>query len=77
MTSGAATDAALLSDADLAVRWGVSTRTIKAWRKDGKTPASMPIGKRGGFGQGVRYRLDDVIAFEDAKKESTNGTSQT
>lgn len=65
-----AAEAALLTDAGLAKRWAVSTRTIKRWRAEGKTPASLPIGHNGGFGQGVRYRLDDVIAFEDAKKKS-------
>lgn len=66
-----AAKADLLTDAALAERWGVSTRTIKRWRADGKTPPSLPIGHKGGKGQGVRYRLDDVIAFEDALKEST------
>ena len=65
-----AAEAALLTDAGLAKRWSVSARTIKRWRAAGKTPTSLPIGHNGGFGQGVRYRLDDVIAFEDEKKKS-------
>lgn len=65
-----AVESALLTDADLARRWGVTPRTIKRWRAAGKTPASLPIGQKGGFGQGVRYRLDDVIAFEDELKKS-------
>lgn len=64
-----AAKADLLTEPALAKRWGVSTRTIKRWRAEGKTPPSLPIGHKGGKGQGVRYRLDDVIAFEDAKKQ--------
>ena len=60
--------AALLTDADLAERWGVSPRTIKKWRAAGKTPTHIAIGHKGGFGQGVRYALEDVLAFEQAKK---------
>lgn len=79
MDQGAAS-AALLTDAQLAKRWGLSARTIKRWRAEnkGKTPPCLPIGHRGGLGQGVRYRLDDVIAFEDARKVSgdSNGTDQ-
>ncbi len=63
-----AAKADLLTEPDLARRWGVTTRTIKRWRAAGKTPPSLPIGHKGGMGQGVRYRLDDVIAFEDAMK---------
>lgn len=69
MDTKEAAQAALLTDKDLAKRWGVSVRTIGRWRADGKTPPSVAIGHRGGFGQGVRYRLDDVIAFEDARKQ--------
>lgn len=62
--------ATLLTDFGLAQRWGVTARTIKRWRAEGqgKVPPSIQIGHRGGFGQGVRYRLEDVIAFEDARK---------
>lgn len=65
-----AASADLLTEPELARRWGLTPRTIKRWRADGKVPPYLPIGQRGGFGQGVRYRLDDVIAFEDAMKKS-------
>ena len=55
---------ALLTDDDLAKRWRKSVRTIKRWRKEGKTPVAVPLGHKGGFGQGVMYRLEDVQAFE-------------
>ncbi|NTE96734.1 helix-turn-helix transcriptional regulator [Agrobacterium tumefaciens] len=69
MTQEAA-GAALLTDADLAKRWGVSAKTIKRWRSEGKTPESLKIGRRGGFGQGVRYRIEDVIAFEEKHRSA-------
>lgn len=58
----------LLSEKELATRWGVTPRTIKNRRAKGDVPAHMAIGKKGGFGQGVMYRLDDVIAYENSKK---------
>lgn len=71
MSQGEAEDSAvLLTDSALAKRWGVTARTIKRWRAKGKTPPCIQIGHKGGFGQGVRYRLDDVIAFENAHKDN-------
>lgn len=59
-----------LTDAQLALRWGVTKATIKNWRRKGKPmPPALSIGRRGGFGQGVVTRLSDVIAFEDARKQ--------
>lgn len=68
MNQEEAAKAALLTDKDLAERWGVKPRTIQRWRAAGKTPKHIPIGHKGGFGQGVRYALEDVLAFEQAKK---------
>lgn len=65
--------APLLSDKDLADRWGLSVRTIKSRRAAGLVPKSVPLGRRGGFGQGVRYRLEDVIAFEKEQQEIASG----
>ncbi|QRE00646.1 hypothetical protein [Pseudomonas phage Itty13] len=65
------TDDRMISEQELAVRWGKSERTIKRWRKEGggKVPPSYPLGKKGGFGQGVKYRLSEVIEFEDRQKQ--------
>lgn len=60
----------MLSDQELATRWGVSSWTIKRWRKSSpeKLPPAYPIGRRGGFGQGVKYKLSEIEAFENASK---------
>jgi len=66
------TDDRMLTEQELAVRWGKSERTIKRWRKEGggKVPPSYPLGKKGGFGQGVTYKLSEVEAFEQAMKKN-------
>ena len=48
-----------LTDKDLAKRWGVTTRTLLNWRNSGKGPAYLEIS-----GGTIRYREEDVIAFE-------------
>lgn len=46
---------------DLAVREGVSIDTVYAWNRDGSGPVPM------GRGRGVRYRLEDVEAWEASR----------
>lgn len=55
-----------LNQADLAARLNISPRTLERWRWTGAGPAFLKIGGR------VVYRLEDVEAFEQAKRcEST------
>ena len=55
-----------LNQADLAARLNVSPRTLERWRWTGEGPAFLKIGGR------VVYRLEDVEAFERARRcEST------
>jgi hypothetical protein len=49
-----------LTERDVAERWRLSPKTLQNWRVAGRGPRFWK------FGQAVRYRLDDVIAFEDA-----------
>ena len=49
----------LLSTCALAARWKKSPRTLLRWRVAGGGPAWIRIGNS------VRYRLDDILAFED------------
>jgi predicted DNA-binding transcriptional regulator AlpA len=49
-----------LSIVDLAERYGVSIATIHAWNCQRSGPRRMRLGKR------VFYRLDDVLAWEEA-----------
>lgn len=66
-------DDRMITEQELATRWGTSVRTIKRWRKEGGglVPPSYPLGKKGGFGQGVKYLLSEVIAHEQAAKSAT------
>lgn len=67
-------EAPLLTEAALAERWNISARTLKRWRAQGgdRVPAYIKNGRKGGYGQGVMYRLDDIIKFEDSRKENSN-----
>ncbi|MEQ9811521.1 MAG: helix-turn-helix domain-containing protein [Azospirillaceae bacterium] len=49
----------LLRQIDLARRWMLSERTLERWRSQGEGPHHIKIGGC------VRYRLSDVIAFEE------------
>ena len=48
----------LLSPLDLAARWGLSPRTLARWRVCHFGPDFCRIGRA------VRYRIEDVLAFE-------------
>jgi len=50
-----------LTQIDLARRWTISPRTLERWRWVGEGPVYMKIGGR------VVYRLDDILAFEQAQ----------
>lgn len=45
----------------LARRWRMSPRTLESWRRRGIGPRFFRIG-----GRAVRYRVEDVEAYEDA-----------
>jgi predicted DNA-binding transcriptional regulator AlpA len=50
-----------LSPEDLAVREGVPLETVYGWNKTGDAPRRMRIGRH------IRYRLADVIAWEESR----------
>lgn len=54
-----------LTQADLAERWRVSTRTLDRWREQGRGPAWMKLNGR------ILYRTEDVLAFEQARLHSS------
>ena len=54
-----------LTQKELARRWTISHRTLERWRWTGKGPAFMKIGGR------IIYRLEDVLAHEDAHLRQT------
>lgn len=49
----------LLTEQELARRWDITTRTLFNWRRDGKGPPFVMVGKR------RRYRLSDIEAYEE------------
>ena len=52
-----------LTQVELAQRWRISPRTLERWRWLGQGPRYLTIGGR------VVYRLEDVEAFEDEKRQ--------
>jgi predicted site-specific integrase-resolvase len=50
------------NQADLAARLNISPRTLERWRWTGEGPVFLKIGGR------VVYRLEDVEAFEQARR---------
>ena len=57
-----------LSAQEVAQRWSVSVRTLERWRAAGSGPAWLRLGS------GVRYRLADVLAFEEAQLRRPDGS---
>jgi hypothetical protein len=53
--------AAHLSQTELARRWQMSPRSLEKWRTLGIGPAYLKIGGA------VRYRTEDVLAYEAAQ----------
>ena len=58
-----------LNEKQLAERWGVSVRTLQAARIKGSGAPFIRIGRS------VRYRLEDVLAYEKARlRHNTSDT---
>ena len=55
-------DDKLLKTKELAERWQVTERTLTNMRNQGRGPEAIPM--MGSW----RYRLSDVVAYEDAQK---------
>ena len=51
----------------LARRWGISPRTLEQWRWRGEGPQFLKIGSA------VRYRLEDIEAYEQQHLLSNTG----
>lgn len=55
-----ATERPHLLEHELAQRWRLSVRTLQRWRRAGKGPAFLRLGRR------VAYRVADAERFESA-----------
>ena len=63
MTPG---DRRVLTENELAQRWGVSPKTLQRWRSEGRGPRYLKLSKR------VSYPLEAILDFEySALHEST------
>lgn len=58
-----------LTPGDLAEREGVPLKTVYQWNSTGAGPRYMKIGRH------VRYRLADVIAWENERYAETGGSA--
>jgi predicted DNA-binding transcriptional regulator AlpA len=58
-----------LSPEDLAEREGVPVQTIYSWNKTGDAPPRIRVGRH------VRYRLADVIAWENSRTVASGRTA--
>ena len=56
-----------LTEAELAERWRVTPRTLQMWRRAKKGPRFLPLGDRT-----IRYRLEDIEAYERANAKGTD-----
>ncbi len=54
----------VLTQQDLAIRWGCSARTLQRWRTERSGPAFVRLGGN------IRYLIADVIAFEHRNRNS-------
>ena len=51
----------LLSDIELADRWGINRHTLIRWRGKGIGPVFVVVGNNT-----IRYRMSDVVAHENS-----------
>lgn len=59
-----------LHQLELALRWNVSHRTLERWRWLGQGPHFLKLGSR------VAYRLEDVLAYEEAQRRTTQAQAE-
>jgi hypothetical protein len=58
----------LLTEKQLAERWGYSPNTLRKWRVEGRGPDFIKL-----IGRGIRYDLDVIKAVEiDSRRRSTS-----
>ena len=58
-----------LSDDQLAAQYGVSARTLKRWRRQGKAPPSIMIGNR------RKTHEEDAAADVEAKRQEARAAN--
>lgn len=61
----------LLNQAELAVRWRISPRTLERWRWLRRGPAYLKLGGS------VAYAMEDVLAYEAAQRRGAHARDQS
>lgn len=65
-TQGAGAKQIFFDEKSLAIRVGVSVKTLQSWRTKGEGPKFTKLNRA------VRYRLQDISAFERSLKTGSN-----
>lgn len=60
----------LLTEQEVADRYGVQVNTVRTWRKRRIGPAYTTIG-----GGSIRYRLQELLAHEESRMSTRKGNS--
>ena len=58
----------MLSEIELAQRWGVSPKTLQRWRTEGRGPQYLKLSKR------VTYPLEVVTQYESDSLHTSTST---
>ena len=53
----------MMSEIEVADRWGMSSKSLQRWRTEKRGPPYVKLGKS------VRYRLEDVCAYEISQRK--------
>jgi predicted DNA-binding transcriptional regulator AlpA len=53
----------VMSETEVANRWGMSPKTLQRWRTEKRGPSYIKLGKT------VRYRIEDVCAYENSQRK--------
>lgn len=62
-----------LKEEELAARFQVTVSTVQRWRRAGKGPSYIKIDDGN---SAVRYRMDDVLAWEESRLVVTHNNSK-
>jgi predicted site-specific integrase-resolvase len=57
------------TEAELAERWGISRRTLQRWRREGRAPVFLRLGRR------IFYKIADIERFEEAAQVRAGDSS--
>lgn len=62
LLTDATAQSTLMSERELALRWGCTSRTLQRWRAGAHGPHFLRLGGS------IRYRLSDIIEYENCHR---------